>query len=624
MGPVNTDIGEHAFLSDCHTGALVDGGGSVVWMCAPAFDGPAVLAGLLDPERGGRWTVEVAGARLEERAYLDDSLVLESVWRGDESEVVVTDLLALEEGPGAGLHRKGLLLRLVECRSGAAAVRSHLSVRPDTGRGSVSWRRLGDRVAEASGLLLSGGTSWRLDEDGDVEWRAELSAGEHAIMCLDYLHGERAVDVGEGRALLEETLAAWRTWAGRSDYRGFGAEHVNRSLIVLRGLLHQETGALISAPTTSLPEWPGGERNWDYRYVWHRDAPLVVLTFMRLGHVEEAELYLRFLLSVCGEPRGRIPPVQTIHRTPPPREEELHHLSGHLDSRPVRVGNDAYDQHQLDVYGHILDAALYYHQVTGGLDEEDISRLVSVADVAAGLWRKPDAGIWEVRGEYRHWTNSKVYAWVCLDRAIRLALLTGREDGVPAERWAAERDAIRTEVLQRGYDPQSGSFVRFYGSSRVDGSLLRLPLLGFLKGDDPRILGTLDRIEADLGGDGCLIWRYETEETDDGLDGPEGAFLLCSYDMVSALVLAGRKDEARLRFEELCRRAGPLGLQAEEMAPGGAMLGNFPQSFTHLALIEAAMNLEDAEDSEALHAWADRRGPETPETGEERETDDER
>ncbi|MEU0490954.1 glycoside hydrolase family 15 protein [Nocardiopsis sp. NPDC006139] len=625
MNRMTTDIGDHAFLSDCHTAALVGADGAVVWMCAPAFDGPAFLAGLLDPERGGRWTMEVADARPAERSYLDDSLVLESVWRGEDTEVAVLDLLALRRnGKGADLFREGLLLRMVECRSGAAAVRSRLSVRPDFGRGSPAWEQRGEHLAEtSSGLLLSGGPALRVGEDGDVEWRAELSAGERALMCLDYLHGERAVGEEEGRALLEETLAAWRAWAGRSDYRGVGAEHVDRSLLVLRGLLHEETGALISAPTTSLPEWPGGERNWDYRYVWHRDAPLVVLTFMRLGHIEEAEQYLRFLLSACGEPRGWIQPVQTVRGTPPPKEEELTHLSGHLGSRPVRVGNDAHGQHQLDVYGHILDAALYYHQVTGRLSEEDFARLVSVATVAADVWREPDEGIWEVRGERRHWTNSKVYAWVCLDRAIRLARLTGREDEVPEERWAAERDAIRAEVLRRGYDPETGSFIRYYGSSRVDGSLLRLPLLGFLEGDDPRVLGTLARVDEELGEAGFLVHRYDPAETDDGLESPEGAFLLCSYDMVSALALAGREEEARRRFEELCGRAGPLGLQAEEMASDGSMLGNFPQSFTHLALIEAAMNLEYADNTDALHAWADRRGPGTGEGEGERSADHE-
>ncbi|MDT0326869.1 glycoside hydrolase family 15 protein [Nocardiopsis lambiniae] len=625
MERTRAGIGEHGFLSDCHTAALTGPDGAIVWMCAPAFDGSAPFAGLLDPERGGSWSLEVDGARPERRAYLDGTLVLESLWRGPGGEVAVLDLMPLRrDGGRTGLYREGLLLRMVECRSGTATVRSRVAARPDFGRARPAWKRQDGHLREASGLSLSGTPDPWIDDDGDVEWRTTLSEGETSFLALDHLEGERSIDAREARDLLEETVTAWRAWSARCDYQGVGAEHVHRSALVLRGLLHEETGGLIAAPTTSLPEWPGGERNWDYRYVWHRDAALVVLAFMRLGHTEEAGHYLHFLLSMCGEPQGWIPPVQTIRREEPPEEEELDHLSGYAGSRPVRVGNNAYGQHQLDVYGHILDAALYYQEVTGDLSEEELDQLLTVVGVAVDLWREPDEGVWEVRADRRHWTNSKVYAWVCLDRGIRLVRLTGREEKVPLDRWRAERDAIRAEVLERGYDSEAGYFIRYYGSSRVDGSLLRIPLLGFLDGDDPRVKGTLDRVDAELGEAGFLVHRYDTDATDDGLGSPEGAFLLCSYDMVSALTLAGRRGEARRRFEELCGRAGPLGLQSEQMTADGTMLGNFPQSFTHLALIEAAMNLEYAQDAEALHAWVDRRGPEDDEDGRRGDDGDER
>lgn len=604
MAQETARIGDHGFLSDCHTAALTTPDGTVDWMCVPRFDGAAFVSGILDPGRGGGWTLEVEGASPVVRAYADDTLVLETVWRGTGVEVVVHDLLAVRRSDrdGGGLYREGFLLRVVHCRSGRAAVRSRLRARPGFGRSAPAWEHVDGALREASGPLLSGVPAPGLAADGDPEYRVELAEGDSAVFALDYLHGDRRVGLGKGRALLRETLDAWREWSGRTDYQGVGATHVRRSALTLRGLLHEESGALVAAPTASLPEWPGGARNWDYRYVWHRDAALVVLAFLRLGHAEEAGRYLRFLLRMCGKPIDWIPPVQAVDEEPPPAEENLDHLAGYSGSRPVRVGNDAYSQYQLDVYGHILDAALSYETATGGLREEDVEQLVSVVDSVCELWREPDAGIWEVRSGPRHWTNSKIYAWVCLDRGIQLLTESGTRVQAPLDEWREELEAIREEVLDHGYDPVTGSFTQSYGSANVDGSLLRIPLLGFLDGTDPRVTRTLERVDAELG-DGSLVHRYGPRETGDGLGTPEGAFLLCSFDMVSALVLAGRTDEARGRFEELCGRSGDLGLQAEQMAADGTMLGNFPQAFTHLALIEAAVNLDGATDREALHTW---------------------
>ncbi|WP_285729214.1 glycoside hydrolase family 15 protein [Nocardiopsis sp. ATB16-24] len=605
-------IGDHGFLSDCRTAALVTPEGTIDWLCVPRFDGASFLGGILDSERGGSWTIEVQGARPVERAYVGDTLVLETLWRGTDVEVAVRDLLAVRSSgeEGAGLYREGVLLRVVECRSGGASVRSRVDARPDYGRTPPVWEHVDGGLRERSGPLLSGVPAPRLGEDGVPEYRVELSEGDTAVFALDYLHGERLIDQGEAAGLLRRSLDTWRAWSDRTDYQGVGATHVRRSALTMRGLLFEESGALIAAPTTSLPEWPGGPRNWDYRYVWHRDAALVVLAFLRLGHAEEAGHYLRFLLRMCGDPIRGIPPVQAVDENPPGEEEILDHLSGHRGSTPVRVGNDAYGQHQLDVYGHILDAALSYEMATGALQDADIDQLASVVDSACRLWREPDAGIWEVRSGLRHWTHSKLYAWLCLDRGIRLATERGREDDFPVEKWREEREAVREEILEHGYDHERGSFRQSYGSSNVDGSLLRIPLLGFLDGDDPRVLATLERVDAELGDDGHLVHRYDPELTDDGLGTPEGAFLLCSFDMVSALVLAGREGEARERFEELCGYGGDLGLLAEEMHADGTMLGNFPQAFTHLALIEAAVNLDQAGDTEALHAWVNGRAGE--------------
>ena len=610
-----TPIGEHGFLSDCHTAALTTPDGAITWLCTPRFDGPAFLSGILDPERGGEWTLQLQGASPQRRSYVGDSLVLETVWRGEDVEVVGHDLLAVRRSKEGTLRRDGLLLRILECRSGSTSVRSRLRARPDFGRVQASWEHVDGALKERSGPLLSGTHALGFIEDGDPEFRAEISEGETLVLALDYLEGQRRIDLGQGAALLRETLDAWGDWSARTHYDGVGAPHVRRSALVLRGLLHEESGGLIAAPTTSLPEDPGGVRNWDYRYVWHRDAALVVLAFLRLGHKEEAGMYLRFLLRMCGRPTGWIPPVETVGEEPPPREVELDHLAGYGGARPVRTGNEAYAQHQLDVYGHILDAALSYQEATGGLGPDDLAQLDSVVETARELWREPDSGPWEVRSKPRHWTNSKLYAWACLDRAVQLARLTGREDRVPLEAWREEAETIREDILAHGQDG-TGSFVQSYGSPNVDGSLLRIPLLGFLEGTDPRVLRTLERVESELGeGDG-LIYRYEPEETDDGIGTPEGAFLLCSFDMVSALVLAGRTEEAGRRFHHLCQSTGELGLHAEEMTPEGDQLGNFPQAFTQLALIEAAVNLDVAGDTEALHQWARNRAVRTgPERG---------
>ncbi|MFD6952096.1 glycosyl hydrolase [Nocardiopsis sp. TSRI0078] len=602
MGRDAARIGEHGFLSDCHTAVLITPDGTIDWMCVPRFDGAALFSGLLDA-RGGGWTMEVEGASPRGRAYVDDTLVLETLWRGPDVEVAVRDLLAVRRRGRSGLYREGVLLRVVECRSGGTAVRSRLDARPDFGRAAPGWERLDGALRESSGMLLSGTHAPELAEDGVPEYRVELAEGDTAVFALDYLDGEHRVGPGEASRLLRRTLEAWRDWAGRIGYQGVGAAQVRRSALTLRGLLYEETGALVAAPTTSLPESPGGPRNWDYRYVWHRDAALVVLAFLRLGHSEEAGHYLRFLLSMCKSPIDWIPPVQAVDEAPPPREETLDHLDGYDGSRPVRVGNGAYAQHQLDVYGHILDAALSYEAATGRLRREDLEQLASVVESVRKLWREPDEGIWEVRSGTRHWVHSKVYAWVCLDRGIQLFSESGKGVDAPLGEWCREREAVREEILDRGIDPATGSFTQAYGSTNVDGSLLRIPLLGFLDGTDPRVLKTLERVDDRLGVDGRLVRRYDPERTDDGINTPEGAFLLCSFDMVSALVLAGRTDEARERFEGLCGRAGDLGLHAEEMAADGTMLGNFPQAFTHLALIEAAVNLDGATDREALHDW---------------------
>ncbi|WP_342671417.1 glycoside hydrolase family 15 protein [Nonomuraea candida] len=587
-------IGSYAFLSDCHTAALVAPDGAVEWMCAPRFDGPSVFARMLDRRRGGAWELRVEGASVSERSYLDETLVLRTRWEGGQGSVVVHDFFATTPpGSGDGIVPVRLLVRWARCERGRAVITSRVLARPGYGAREARWTGRDGGLEEDGGLRLSGAPG--------PESETVLREGESQAFLLDYTGAGTGGDPGR---LLEDTVRSWRSWSARSGYAGVGEKEVRHSAIVLRGLLYDEGGGLLAAPTTSLPEWPGGPRNWDYRYVWHRDAALTVLALLRLGHREEAGGYLECLLRQCGGDTEWVPPVAAVDGRAAPAESELDHLEGYAGSRPVRVGNDAAGQHQLDTYGHILDAALAYHEVTGELTRRDTSRLWRIVELARRQWREPDDGIWEVRSAPREWTYSKLYAWVCFDRAVRLAELTG-EEGLPLAEWRAEREAVREDLLARGYSPDVGAFTQSYGSTGADASLLRIPMVGFLDGRDPRVLGTLDHVQARLGEGGALLHRYDPEGTHDGVGGPEGAFLMSSFEMVSALVLAGRTAEARDRFETLCARAEPLGLFAEEMSAEGEMLGNYPQAFTHLALIEAALNLDAAGTTDALHDWAE-------------------
>ncbi|MEV2236775.1 glycoside hydrolase family 15 protein [Micromonospora sp. NPDC049891] len=593
-------IDSYAFLSDTHTAALVAADGAVEWLCVPHFAGDAVLARLLDRRTGGALDLTVAGCAEPSRRYLPGTLVLESRYTTPDGTALVHDFLAVAPGDDEQpLRANKLLVRRVTVEQGT--VRLDIGVRPRIGYGAreVTWDAVDGRWRAAD-------TPLRVDcdlpgevADGTLRFTAELSAGQTTALLLGY--GDDPAEPGDPDELLRRTCRTWETWSARSDYTGFGADAVRHSALVLRGLSFDETGALIAAPTTSLPEEIGGVRNWDYRYAWHRDAALLLLALFRLGHAEEGRRYLHFLISICSD--ELLTPLVSIHGTTA-EERELPHLEGYAGSQPVRIGNEAAEQVQFDTYGHILDAALAYHQLTGELTEDQWALLHRHVDVMADRWHEPDHGIWEVRGPRRHYVNAKVMTWVCLDRGIRLAELLG-DRSADVERWRTARDAVHAEVLERGFDPQVGSFVMEYGSTELDASLLRIPLVGFLPGDDPRMLATIDRLRTELEIGPALLRRYNT---DDGLPGEEGAFLLCSFELVSALVLAGRRDEAHEVFAQLLGYAGPLGLYSEQLAADGTALGNYPQAFTHLALIEAALNLDGAGDREALHAWAGRGG----------------
>ncbi|GGM09466.1 glycoside hydrolase family 15 protein [Micromonospora yangpuensis] len=620
-------IDGYAFLSDTHTAALIAPDGSVEWFCAPRFDGDAVFARLLDRDVGGFFSLTVEGAGPPRRCYLPDTLVLESRYAGTDGTAVVRDFLAVSTGdPQQPIRAGQLLVRQVTAEGGPVRLAVRLTPRHGYGAHPVRWRHTDGRWRASdtplwftADLPSSGdGAPAPSADGGQLRADADLAEGQTVTLLLGYGEAPAAADAtaepatAEAHAdpgaagthtaarLLDETVRTWRDWSARSDYTGFAAEAVRHSALVLRGLSFDETGALIAAPTTSLPEEIGGVRNWDYRYTWHRDSALLLLALFRLGHAEEGRRYLRFLLDICSG-QGMLAPLIGIDGGTD-EEQELDHLGGYAGSRPVRIGNEAAGQVQFDTYGHILDAALAYQQLTGELTGQQWTLLRRHVDTMAQRWHEPDHGIWEIRGPRRHHVNSKVMTWVCLDRGIQLAGLLG-DDDAPADRWRAARDELHAEVLARGYDHQGGGFVMWYDSTEPDASLLRIPLVGFLPADDPRVLATIDRVWQDLAIAPALIRRYRA---DDGLPGEEGAFLLCSFELVSALAVAGRRDEAQQLFDRLTELAGPLGLYSEQLAADGTALGNHPQAFTHLALIEAALNLDAGGDTEELHAWAER------------------
>ncbi|MFV2114418.1 glycoside hydrolase family 15 protein [Micromonospora sp. LOL_025] len=591
-------IDSYAFLSDTHTAALIGADGTVDWLCVPHFEGDAVFARLLDRHVGGAMSLVIDGGVTPTRRYLPDTLVLRSEYDCPDGRAVAHDFLAVDPGDDTQPIRAAkVLVRHVTVERGSVRLAVRVAPRPGYGGQPTAWSKIDDRWhARGTPLTIRGDLPFVAD-DTTLTADAELSAGRTAVVLLDY--GD-AASPSDPAWLLDDTCRTWRDWSARSDYTGFAAEAVRRSALVLRGLSFDETGALLAAATTALPEEVGGVRNWDYRYTWHRDAALLLLALFRLGHAEEGRRYLRFLISTCAGPDPLAPAVGIHgHSTV---ERELPHLSGYAGSRPVRTGNEAADQVQFDTYGHILDAALAYQQLAGELTGEQWRLLRRHVDTMAQRWREPDHGVWEIRGPRRHYVNSKVMVWVCLDRGIRLAHLL-HDDTAPVDRWRQARDALHAEVLDRGYDGTVGSFVLAYGSTDLDASLLRIPLVGFLPGDDPRVLATVERIRRDLAVAPALIRRYRV---DDGLPGEEGAFLLCSFELVSALVLAGEHESARQLFDRLDTYAGPLGFYSEQLAPDGRALGNYPQAFTHLALVEAALNLDAAGDRDALHAWAER------------------
>jgi GH15 family glucan-1,4-alpha-glucosidase len=581
-------IEDYAVIGDTMTAALVSREGSIDWLCLPRFDSGACFARLLGTEEHGHWTLRPAEAvTATRRRYLPGTLVLETVHETAEGTVRVTDFM-----PIRGDHAD--VVRIVDGVSGEVPMRMELVVRFDYGR-TVPWvRRLDDGalalVAGPDALYLHTPAHTRGENLRTVSEFA-VREGERVAFALlwDFSHNEPPAPIDPGRAL-EETVTFWEEWSARSRYDGRWREAVHRSLVTLKALTFHPTGGIVAAPTTSLPEHIGGVRNWDYRYCWVRDATFTLQSLMIAGYTDEAAAWRDWLLrAVAGMPDE----LQIMYG--PGGERRLHEweadwLPGYENSSPVRIGNAAVEQFQLDVYGEVMDAL---HQARrAGIDNDGPSWAFqrSLMDFLATAWREPDEGIWEVRGPRRHFTHSKVMAWVAFDRAVQAVDVYGREG--PVDEWRAVRDEIHAEVCARGWSQERGSFVQYYGGTDVDAALLMIPLVGFLPVDDPRMVATVEAIQQDLCENG-FVRRYRTETPDvDGLPPGEGVFLACSFWLVDNLSMLGRHDEAVEMFEKLVALTNDVGLLGEEYDTRlGRMVGNFPQAFSHVALVNAAYGL---------------------------------
>ena len=582
---------DYGFIGDLQSAALVGRDGSVDWLCLPRFDSASCFAALLGTEQHGRWLLAPAGEVLSSsRRYRPGTLVLETEFETAEGVVRVIDFMPRRgQGPP---H----LMRIVEGLRGRVPMRMELALRPDYGS-IVPWiEPAPDGVTATAGpdaFRLSTSLPLRI-EDGTA--RAEFVAvegGGERLTLTWHLSYEEAPPVEDAGSALARTEAWWREWSGRSRYQGAYQEEVLRSLIVLKAMTSETTGALIAAPTTSLPEDIGGIRNWDYRYCWLRDSVLALEALLAADYTDEVVAFRDFLLRVStGDPTK----VQIMYGVGGERrlsEFELPHLPGYEGSQPVRVGNAASEQFQLDVYGEVAGVLFIGTELLGRIEPRLWPRWRAAVEHVETIWREPDDGIWESRGPRRHYTYSKVMAWVVFDRAVRLAERFELE--APLDRWKDARDEIHREVCERGYDPERRTFTQYYGSKSLDASILNLPLVGFLPATDERVSGTIDAVSRELGRDG-FVSRYSTADTDDGLSGDEGQFLACSFWLVSALAMNGRVDDARALFERLVGLANDLGLLAEEYdVARQRQVGNFPQAFSHLTLILAARAISAAE-----------------------------
>ncbi len=588
-------ISEHGLIGDLHTAALVSTRGTIDWLCLPRFDSPSVFAALVDTDNGGRFRVWPADPECTvKQLYLPDTAILATRFLSTSGVGEVIDFMpAAEPGVDPG-HRR--VVRIVQVVRGSMRFEVECDPRFDYGRQPHELHvSEGGAVFSTPDLTLMLHAAGLKRAGSGVRARFELRAGERVGLVLEAEGEVGPQPVGEAviSDLFEQTRLFWKRWVGQASYRGRWRDMVDRSAITLKLLIHAPTGAPVAAPTAGLPEQIGGERNWDYRYTWVRDGSFSVAALLGLGYRDEAAAFIHWLGDRIRERDGDAHgPLQIMYRvdgSPDLPEFTLEHLSGHRGSRPVRIGNGAASQVQLDIYGEMIDAIYAADQAGLEIDHATWMDLGSVVDWLCDNWDQPEAGLWETRGGDQDFVYGRLMCWVAFDRAIRLALSRGR----PADiiRWMGERDRIYHEIMERGFSEPRGAFVQHYGSDVLDASLLKMPLVGFVAPHDPLWVSTLEAMDKTLVSD-SLVYRYDPAASPDGLRGSEGTFSMCTFWYVEALAHCGRLRDARLVFEKMHTYANHLGLFSEEIGLTGEQLGNFPQAFTHLALIRAAVTLD--------------------------------
>ncbi|MGW2768490.1 glycoside hydrolase family 15 protein [Streptomyces sp. NPDC001275] len=599
--PRYVPIADHGLIGDLRSVALVGTDGTIDWYCCPAFDAPSVFAAILDAERGGSFELAAAEAVRTKQFYFPDTNVLITRFFTEDGVGEVQDFMPVSgDRQGSAETERHRLIRRVLCVRGTLPFRARVAPRFNYGADPHTVRLEGcTALFESETLSLALTSTVPLESDGtDLRADFKLAEGESAVFALDQVGGEvvpRRCAHAEAEDQFCATVAYWRRWLAQSRYRGRWREMVHRSALTLKLLTYAPTGAIVAAPTTSLPERVGGERNWDYRYVWVRDAAFAVYALLRLGFAGEAEAFMRFLTRHISPGDGKATgPLQIMYgidgRSELP-ERELGHLEGHRGSAPVRVGNAAADQLQLDIYGALIDSIYLFDkwaQPISSAQWDDVSALV---EWVCENWDQPDEGVWETRGGRKNFLYSRLMCWVAVERAMRLA----NRRGLPADlpHWRQSRDAIYRRIMDRGWSAERQAFVQYEDGDVLDAAMLMMPLAKFIAPTDPKWLSTLDALTGDLVSD-SLVYRYDSQASPDGLRGDEGTFSICSFWYVEALTRAGRLDEARLAFEKMLTYANHLGLYAEEIGPTGEQQGNFPQAFTHLSLISAAYNLDRA------------------------------
>ena len=582
-----TSIGSYGFLGDTRTGALVSEQGSIDWLCIPRFDGPPVFGRLIDPEHGGSWTLQPMEARVIERSYEERAASLVTRWKAPRADFVVREGFIADVS--AELLPRSALVRRVECVAGEADVETLFD--PRLGLPG----RPPDRTRRTAGALVCtwGSTALGLAMMPDLHLeparpcRFTLRTGDAVTFVLSVGKREPLAlpDPGHAWDLLERSDDWWRRWSDRFDYGGPHRDAVIRSLITLRLLTYAPSGAPVAAPTTSLPAPVGGDRNWDYRFSWPRDASIGVGAFLGLGSEDEPRAFMEWFVNASRITRPRLDVLYTLDGRPVRYERQIDGIAGHAGSRPVRVGNAAATQHQLDVYGWVLYAGRVMHEAGMSLNRDQWRAMRSFADTLAARWREPDNGIWEVRTPRQHYVHSKVMAWAGLDAGLRLA--ARYPAGSRAARWRTERDLLARAIQDRGVDPTRGVYVRAFDAADLDASILVAPMVGFEPDGSGPIEQTIHAVRSELGAGGPLLYRYLPSN-----EAREGAFLPCSFWLVDALARTGRSAEAHEVFDQLCGMASPLGLYAEQIDPTTREhIGNFPQAFTHATLLQSLVAL---------------------------------